>query len=161
MEATLLEPQPRAGHQVLDRPRHEYLARSGQGGDPLADVHRDATDVVAHQLALAGMQSRPDGEPELLDRVAEGAGAPDGARWPIESRQKTVAGGLDLTSAKPGQFAADRGVVAVQEIAPAPITDLNRPLRRAHDVGKQDRRQDAIRLHALAGAGEEFFYLIQ
>src|SRR5215218_10105820 len=45
--------------------RDQHLARAGEGGNPGADVHGDARQVVAPQLALAAVNSRPDIEPEV------------------------------------------------------------------------------------------------
>jgi hypothetical protein len=51
--------------------------RSGERRDPRADVHRDAADVLAEQLDLAGVDASADLEPEGLDAERDRLGTPD------------------------------------------------------------------------------------
>ena len=79
MRFTVSECDTRAGHQVLDRRRHENLARSGERRDALADVDGDSTDVGVAKFDLTGMKSReprcPAGAPPYrpLARIARHA----------------------------------------------------------------------------------------
>ena len=57
MSPSIIELDPRAGHEILHRARDEQLARLGQRRDALADVDRDAADVLVYQLTLAGMEA--------------------------------------------------------------------------------------------------------
>ena len=50
------EADPGPGDQVSNRARHEHLSRAGESGDPRADVHRDASHVVAGHLDLSFIQ---------------------------------------------------------------------------------------------------------
>ena len=47
----------RADDEVLDGARDEHLVRAGERADPRADVDGHAADVVADELALAGVQA--------------------------------------------------------------------------------------------------------
>jgi hypothetical protein len=46
-------------HEVFDRARDQYLEGPGKVADTLADVHRDAADVIAPNLDFARMQADP------------------------------------------------------------------------------------------------------
>jgi hypothetical protein len=54
-------------------------------------VHRDPTDVLATDLAFAGVQSSPHLDAERLHRVADRHGAADRSLRAVEHRQKAVA----------------------------------------------------------------------
>ena len=122
--ATRLERQPGAGHQVPDGAGRQHLARAGQRRDPLPDVDGDPADVVADQLALAGVQARPDLQPERPDRLDDRARTADRPGRPVERRQEAVAGRLDLAAPEAGQLLphdGDRGCPAVE---PAAVSKL-------------------------------------
>ena len=59
MKAPVREVDPRAHHQVLDRPGDEHLARPGLGADPRRDVNRHAAEIIADQFALPGVKAGP------------------------------------------------------------------------------------------------------
>src|SRR5260370_41642123 len=100
MRAAVLEDDPRTGHQVFDRARGQDLAGTGQPSDARADMHGKAADVVAHPLALAGVDAGSDLEPRLAEAIADGDGAADGARRPVERREEPRTGRADLLSAE-------------------------------------------------------------
>jgi hypothetical protein len=56
VSAALVKLKPRPDHQVAQRAGHEHVVRSCQCADASPDVHGDAADVVAANLALAGVQ---------------------------------------------------------------------------------------------------------
>ena len=58
----------RADHEVAHGAGHEHLARLGEVGDPRADVDRHAGEVVAGELALAGVQAGADVDVESCAR---------------------------------------------------------------------------------------------
>ena len=60
-----------AGHQVLHGLGDEHLARARLRAHAGADVHRDAGDVVAAQLDLAGVEAGAHLETHRADRVAQ------------------------------------------------------------------------------------------
>src|SRR5438105_1940641 len=78
MRAAILEHDPRAGHQVFDGARGEDFTGTRQSSDPRADVYRKAADVVAHPLALTGMNPGPDFEAGLAETIADRDGAAHG-----------------------------------------------------------------------------------
>jgi hypothetical protein len=74
-------------------------------------VHRDAADVVAANLALAGVQPGTHLDAERLHRVADRHRATDRSLRTVEHRDETVAGGVDLAASKPSELRPDDRVV--------------------------------------------------
>jgi len=53
----ILETKTRPGHQVLDRAGDEHLTALGECGHARADVNGDAAELIADDLAFAGVQT--------------------------------------------------------------------------------------------------------
>jgi hypothetical protein len=157
--APVVEPDAGAGDQVPYRARHQHLVGNRLRGDPGAGVDRDAADLAADHLALARVHPGSDGDPERPDLVEDRPSAADGARGAVEAREEAVAGRVDLAPAEAHELAAGDRVVAVHEVAPAPVAEPRRVLRRAHDVDEHDRGEDAVGLARLTHAGQELPYL--
>ena len=64
MHAAIRESQFPSCHQLLDRARDQHLAGASEGGDSRSDVNGDATQVVAHKLALARVYARAKLNPQ-------------------------------------------------------------------------------------------------
>src|SRR5262249_43521675 len=130
-----LEPGPdhqiaqRAGHQHLVGPRHRANAR--------ADVHGDPADVIAADLALAGVQPGAHGDAQRGHRVADCHRAADRALRTVEHRQKAVARRIHLPAPKPSQLRPHDGVVRIKQRTPIAVTHRGGRARRVHDVGKE------------------------
>ena len=120
-------------------------------------MNGDTADIIAHHLALAGMQARTNLDAERLDLLSDGAGAADAARRPVKGRQKAVAGGFHLAAAEASENAPDRGVVVVKQTAPAMVPECGCLLRRTDNVGEENRGEDAIGLDPGGCPREEFF----
>ena len=93
-------------------------------GDAGADVDGDPADLAVDQLALAGVQAGADLEAELAHRLGDRAGAADRPGRAVEGGEEAVAGGVDLLAAEPDQLAPDERVVALEQVAPAPVAEL-------------------------------------
>jgi hypothetical protein len=65
--AAVLEVDPGAGDEILDRSRDEHLSGRRRSGDARADVHGDPGDLAVGDLALAGVQTGADIEPDLIE----------------------------------------------------------------------------------------------
>ena len=72
--------------------------------DACADVHGDAADVVAADLAFAGVQSRTYFDAERLHGLADRHGAADRSLRAVERREEAVARGVHLAASKPGEL---------------------------------------------------------
>src|SRR5262249_57085902 len=108
---------------------------------PVADVHGEASDVVAHDLDLTRVQPDAHLQAQLPSAVAYRLGAADRARRPVERREQSVADRLDLAAREAFELTADHGVVAREEIAPSTVTELPHHVAGVHDVAEQDRRE--------------------
>ena len=113
------------------------------------------------QLALARVQARAHLEPDALHVVDDRARAADRAGRPVEGREEAVARGVDLTPSEAFQISADDLVVTVEQIAPASVSELARPLGRADDVREEHRREHPVRLRRLAHAGQKLLDLVE
>ena len=56
MLTPIVELDPGADNEVLDRSRHKDLIGSGDGRDPCSDMDGESSHVVADTLDLAGVQ---------------------------------------------------------------------------------------------------------
>src|SRR3954447_435805 len=113
VHATVGELDSGAGDEVGDGARDEHLARPRSGAHARADVHRDAAHIsVAHQLALAGVQTGADLDAERANRVAGRARAANPSRGTVERRQEPVAHRLDLSPTMAVELATHELIVA-------------------------------------------------
>ena len=58
-------------------------------------------DVVPAHLTFARVQTCPNRQSKRRDAVADGRGAPDSARRPVERREEAVTRGVDFSAAEP------------------------------------------------------------
>jgi len=119
-------------------------------------VNSDTADIVTDHFALACMKSSTDLDAERLDLIGYGASAADATRRAIKSCKKAIAGRLHLTATEASKHTPDRSMVVVEQVAPALIAEACSLLRRADDIGEQNRRQHAICFNARRRTGEEF-----
>jgi hypothetical protein len=61
-------------------------------------VDGDPTDLSSCDLDLADMKACPDLDPEVLDRLRDGAGTPHSLRGYFEGREHAIARGVDLAA---------------------------------------------------------------
>ena len=75
-------------------------------------MHRNAAELVVHQLALAGMHSyAAPPSPRRRSSPTTAHAQRTRARRPVEGREKAVACGIDFASAKLRELLAYQGVV--------------------------------------------------
>jgi hypothetical protein len=84
MRAARVELEPGPGDEVLDGARDEDVARVRRAHHPRADVDGDAANVVADELALAGVQARSGLDAELEKVVTDRTRAADCSRGAVE-----------------------------------------------------------------------------
>src|SRR5919197_291292 len=158
--AALLEGDPGAGDEVAHRARDEHLARPGEGRDARAGVNRDAAHLPVRELALAGVEPGSELEPEPPDRLLDRVGGPDCPRRSVECCEEAVPRGVDLLPPETVELDTNGLVVRLEQLAPAPVAELHRALRRADDVGEEDGREDAVGLGRRPRPGQELLDLV-
>src|SRR3954454_24244401 len=67
----------------------------------------------------------------------------------IESGEKSIACAIDFPPAVAHELAANDRVVTLEQIAPLPVTKIDRPGRRVDNVGEQDGREHPVRFCSL------------
>lgn len=159
MNVAILEAESGSRDEVPHRAGDEHLIGCRQRGHPRPDVNGDASKLLSDRLALAGMQPGTYLDSERANGVPDGARAADGPCGAIERRQEPVAGRVNLPSPEALDLSPHPGVEALEELAPAPIAEGGRALRRAHDVHEEHGRQHAVRLGRVARADEELLDL--
>ena len=116
----------------------------GQCAHPRTDVHGDPADVVAADLALAGVQPGAHLDAERLHRVANRHGAADRSLRTVEHREEAITRRVHLAAPEAVELCADDGVVRVEQRMPVAVADLRSPARRVHDVGEKHRGENPI-----------------
>ena len=85
-----------ADHVTPDRFAHQKLTRSRQVADSLGYGDRQARDVIAANLDLAGVDPRPQVEPDGLGPGQDFGGTAQCPPGGIEAGQKAIARRFDL-----------------------------------------------------------------
>ena len=124
-------------------------------------MHRDAADIVVHQLNLPGMQAYAHLQARRSARIDDRLPATDRARRAVERGEAPVAERLDLAPAELRQLTAHRRLMRRQQLAPASVAKFRGSLCRADDVREHHRRQHAVGLRHRAGTGEELLHLAE
>src|SRR5829696_1600290 len=130
--------------EISHRARDKHLARTGEGGNPGADVHGDARQVVPAQLALTTVNAGPDLEPEVTGADRDRPGAVDRTSRSVEGGQEPVAGCVHLVTAVAAELAPDCCVVPVEEVVPAPVAFGGGAGGRIDDVREEHRLEHAV-----------------
>src|SRR5688500_8051707 len=99
MRSPVLEPDPRAGDELLHRTRDQHFPRPGQRSDSRPDVDGDPADVLAAALTLARVNPAANLEPPLAGTLGELDRAAHAACRSIERCEEPVTGLLDLAAA--------------------------------------------------------------
>ena len=118
-------------------------------------MHGDPPDLVADELALAGVEPISHADTQSLHYVDDGTSTPDPARRAVEGGEEAITCRIHFATPEPLELLAHHGVVALQCVPPRPIAELNRAPGRISDVCEQDSEQDTFRHGLLSDAGEE------
>jgi hypothetical protein len=97
-------------------------------------VDGHASDVIATNLDLAGMQPSSYLHTERPDGISDGAGAVNGSAGAVEGRYKAIPDGIDFPAPEPLDLASHHLVVAVEQTPPRLVTKDGGLLGRANDV---------------------------
>ena len=151
----------RACNQVLHRGGDQHLAWCGEGLDAGGDVHGQTGEVVAADLALAGVQSGSHLDAQFMCGLGDRCGAGDGPSGPVEARGEAVPGGVDLPPAESAQLLAHGAFVGIEGRAPSPVAEGGQVFGRGDDVGEEHRRQHAVDIDWWSLAGQELGDLLE
>src|ERR1700694_2815302 len=113
MLAAVKELDARPDNKVLDGPGDQHFARRCQRPHAGRDVDRQASKIVAANLALAGVQTDAQVDAELPSGFGDGPATADGTGRTVERCHKAVPGGVDLPATKPPELVTHRTVVGV------------------------------------------------
>jgi len=109
-----------------------------QRRDASADVDRDALELIADPFTFACVEAHPDLQAELAYSVDRGEGAQRIARpGPSKGREEPIAGRIDFATPEARNELTKAGPLGGEELRPAAVTELHRPVRRVHDVGEE------------------------
>ena len=125
VHASILKPQPRAGHQILDGPGDKDFARTGKRCYACTDMDSDPFDFAAPCRDLAFARVKPGSDFNALSPqcIADSAAAADRACRPVEGRQHAIAHEIDLVPHEAFQLMTDGTVVALQLVFPATVAE--------------------------------------
>ena len=144
---------PEPSGEIPHGRRHQHLAGSGEGADPGTEVHGDAGDVVAAQLALTGVQAGADLEAEAVAPPSPIASrTADGARRSVEHREEPVAGRFHRTATR--RVISRRAMWSCRSSSARHCAVAERATRcsvELDDVGEQHGREHPVGFD-LAGA---------
>src|SRR5262249_43439617 len=127
----------------------------------LGEVHRDPADVAAAEFDLASVDAGADADPEGACPISDRDGGVDRPRRAVEGGEEPVAGCFHLSASVAIELAPHHGVVRVEQIAPAMVTQGGRGARGVDDVGEQYGRQDAIGWPDRASSGYELLDFVE
>ena len=153
--APLGELDPRADNEVLHRPGDQYFPGRRHRTDPRGDMDGQSTEIVAPDLALAGVQSSSDFDAEAVSCLDDFGCASNAASRSVEAGQETVSGGLDLLSTESHELITHKPVMRIEQRSPASITELSCFACRVHDVSEEGGGEDALNLDPRAFPRDE------
>jgi len=104
----------RSDHQVLDRRRHEYFARTSKRRYPGSYVNRHPSNIAVANLDLAGVDTSPHVDVESAQRVSDGKGTFDGSTGTVERGYEAVSDCLHLAAPEALDLGADALVVVFE-----------------------------------------------
>ena len=106
MLSAVIEAEFGARNEILDRARHEHLARGSERRDAGSDRDRDAGNLAVGDLALTGVQPGPNLDVELAERVEAARTARAGPSKAAKNPSPAV------SSSRPWKRASSRRTIA-------------------------------------------------
>lgn len=153
--STIHEVDVGAQDKIFDGSGDQNLSRSGERAHPSSDVYREASEVLAPNLALASVQTYSQLESGPRWRVDDRLTTSDRPRRAVERRDESVACRVQLAPVKAALLVAHGPVALIESLMPSFVAEVGGALRRPDDVSEQTVGQDAVHLDkgALAGDG--------
>jgi hypothetical protein len=104
--------------------------------DTRANMDGHATTLVAHEFALAHVNTSAYLDAEALDRFGNRFAATDCSRCSVKNGKKTVASRVNFAAAVALELLADEEVVMSEKLFPGAVAGRGRAPCRFDDVGK-------------------------
>src|SRR5262245_13458220 len=117
--STGIELEPGAGHEIFDGSGDQDLIGPRLLGDSSPDVHGDSCLLSIDDFALAGMQADPEGQTEVLHDVSGFPREPKCSGRPVETREESIPGRVQLLAAVASQLTPDGRVVLTKNLEPS------------------------------------------
>ena len=136
------KPGPR--QQGLGGGRDEHLARLRNARYACGLMDGEAAHIVAYELDLASVNPGANRDTEIIDRGGNRPGASNRACWPVEDGKKSIAGSMNLASAKLIELEPHLAVMRQQQLAPGGIPEPLKLRSRVHDIGEEHGGEHAI-----------------
>jgi hypothetical protein len=99
-------------------------------------------------------------DPERTNFFDDCAGAADCAPRPVEGDEEAVTGRVGLASAKAHNVSSNRGIMFVEQVAPAAITESGRFLGRADNVSEKNGGKHPVGSDRRFRAGQKLLNCI-
>jgi len=160
MSASILEHEPRARDEILDRVGNEDFSCASEPSDSGSDVNGNARELRLYDFALTSVKTRPNVEAHQSNLVPDGLRSPNRPRGSIERGEETVAGSVDFTTMKEFELLSNHRVVLFEERAPLVITEFNGFAGRVYYVCEHHRGKHSIRFRSAPHTREKFFDLV-
>ena len=90
------------------------------------------------------MQTRPNLDAQRRHRGDDRLRTSHSSAGAVEGGEEAITHLSDLTAVEPRELRADDQVVTILHLAPSLVAHRGALARRIHDVGEQDRREEAI-----------------
>ena len=94
-------------------------------------------EIVASDLALAGMQPDPKLNTKGLGGLHERPRTADGSGGSVEADHEAIARGVDLSAPKAPELVTDHPIMGVEQGPPALIAERRCTFGGTHDVGEE------------------------
>ena len=127
VRTSILELDPRSGHQVPDGAGDQNTSRAGLSRHAGADMHRDSTHILAHELDLSSMQPAADFDAELTHDLLNGGRTANAPCWAIEDHQEAIPSCAHLAAAKTREFSADEDMMPLKQPSPGTVPKSGSP----------------------------------
>jgi hypothetical protein len=126
-------------------------------------MHRNATEILTHDLTLAGVNASPNVNAELLDRVGDRLAAANGARRTVKGRQKAVTHRIDFSTAMPPKLLTNNQVMLSEEVLPCAVAKFDHSRGCANDIREKYACEHAVKIgfNFSAPTGQERFNLTE
>src|SRR5215472_1920167 len=114
------------------------------GAYPRSDVHRDTTDISAHDFHFAGVQAGTHFEPERLHTRYNRQCTSNPSTWAVEASHETVPSVVGFASTITGKLAAHDSVIVLKSALPSAVAEHAQGLSRVCYIDEENRCQDPI-----------------